>query len=495
MIQKILVLGGGSAGLIAAITLKRILPHLDVSVVRSPEIGIIGVGEGTTPFFPHHLHRFLRLPPKDFYERAQPTWKLGIRFLWGERSEFPYTFDAQFAARFSDLPRNNGFYCSSSLQDMSLSAALMARRKAFVRDPQNRPIIPVSSVAYHIENIKLVAYLEWQASALGVLIEDDTVESVQRHGDTITSLGLRHGGTRHADFFIDASGFHSRLIGNEFAEPFISFSDSLFCDRAVIGPRERLPNEPIDPFTTAETMDHGWCWRIDHEHHVNRGYVYSSAFVSDADADAEFRAKNPSVTNTRIVHFRSGRYQRSWIGNTVAVGNAAGFVEPLEATALMILCAQCRTIADSLLDSLGHPGPHLKDVYNRFMAARWDEIRDFLALHYRFNSRLNTPFWIHARANTALHGAQDIVDFYSENGPSLLAKAVSISENDQFGIEGYLAMLIGMNVPHAMPHDPDPSELQRLIAHQSAFASRAEAAISVSDALQLIRNPRWVWTP
>ena len=180
---------------------------------------------------------------------------------------------------------------------------------------------------------------------------------------------------------------------------------------------------------------------------------------------------------------------------SVAVGNAAGFVEPLEATALMILCAQCRTIADSLIDSLGQPGPHLKDVYNRFMAARWDEIRDFLALHYRFNSRLNTPFWQHARSNTALHGAQDIVDFYSENGPSLLAKAVSISENDQFGIEGYLAMLVGMNVPHAMPHDPDPSELQRLAAHQAAFASRADAAISISDALQLIRDPRWRWTP
>lgn len=495
MIAKVLVLGGGSAGMMAAITLKRVLPHLEVRVVRSPEIGIIGVGEGTTPYFPVHLHRFLRLPPQDFYARAQPTWKLGIRFLWGERPEFPYTFDQQFSVRFTDLPRNNGFYCGEELSDMSLSAALMARRKAFVRDERGQPVIPVSGVAYHIENIKLVGYLEWQAAALGVIIEDDLVETVQREGDVVRSVQLQKGGERSADFFIDASGFHARIIGREFGEPFIGFGDSLFCDRAVIGPRERGEGEPIDPYTTAETMDHGWCWRIDHEHHVNRGYVYASAFVSDEEAEAEFRRKNPGVGATRVVPFRSGRYRRSWIGNVVAVGNAAGFVEPLEATALMILCAQCRTVAESLVDSLGEPGPRLQDVYNRFMGARWDEIRDFLALHYRFNTRLNTPFWEHCRRETALHGAQEVVDFHEENGPSLLAKAVCLSDSDQFGIEGYLAMLVGMRVPHRKRHESEPWERERLAAHRAVFAGRAERAFSVAEALRMIRDPRWVWTP
>jgi tryptophan halogenase len=493
VISDIVVLGGGSAGLIAAITLKRVLPHLGVTLVRSPEIGIIGVGEGTTPFIPVHFHRFLRLPCKEFYEMAQPTWKLGIRFLWGPREEFFYTFDQQFSTRFADLPRNNGFYCMEDCRGMSLSAALVECDKAFCTDDRGRPVIPLDANAYHIENIKLVSWLEWQAAELGVVIREDTVVTVDHEGDQVRKLHLKSGGALTADLFVDASGFASRLLGQALEEPFLDYSDTLFCDRAVIAPRPRESGETIQPYTTAETMDHGWCWRIDHEHHVNRGYVYSSAFVSDGDAEAEFRTKNPGAGESRIVKFRSGRYERSWVGNVVAVGNAAGFVEPLEATALMILCAECRSIAEGLLDSMGEPGPLLKEVYNRFMGIRWDEIRDFLAVHYRFNTRLDTAFWRHCRAETPLHGAQKIVDFYRENGPSLLAKSIFISENDQFGIEGYLAMLVGMKVPHAKMHEPEPEELHRVQAKRAAFAARAAAGIGVADALRTLRDPRWVW--
>jgi tryptophan halogenase len=493
MISNVLVLGGGSAGFIAAITLKRVLPHLAVTIVRSPEIGIIGVGEGTTPFFPKHLHRFLRLPPRDFYERAQPTWKLGIRFLWGSRREFFYSFDEQFSTRFPELPRNNGFYCDGDYDSMSLYGALLEHSKTFTRDQQGRPLIPVDANAYHIENVKLVSYLEWQAQALGVVITDGTVTDVEHGGGEVRSLHLESGEKVTADLFVDASGFHARLLGQALGEPFLDFSDTLFCDRAVIAPRKRQPDEPIQPFTTAETMQHGWCWRIDHEHHINRGYVYASTFVSDEDAEAEFRRLNPKAGGTRIVKFRSGRYRRSWVGNVVAVGNAAGFVEPLEATALMILCAQCRSVAEALADSLGEPGPVLRDVYNRFMGDRWDEIRDFLAVHYRFNTRLDTPFWQHCRRETPLHGAECIVDFYRENGPSLLAKSIFVSENDQFGIEGYFAMLIGMQVPYEKRHEPCEEEVRLLEARKEANRRRAANGLAVAEALRTLRDPRWVW--
>lgn len=492
-IQSVIILGGGSAGFTAAITLKRLLPHLAVTILRSPEIGIIGVGEGTTPFFPHHFHQFLKLPLKEFYERAQPTWKLGIRFLWGQRESFDYSFEQQFAKRQAGLSKNNGFYHNDHTTDWCLGAGLMARNKAFPRNPRGTPEITIDNTAYHIENIKLVGYLEWQASQLGILVLNETVGQVDHQQNQIKALHLLSGGKMSADLYVDASGFASKLLGETFQENFCDYSDTLFCDSAIIGPRQREEHEAIHPYTTAETMDHGWCWRIDHENHINRGYVYASSFVSDEEAEAEFRRKNPAVQQTRIVRFRSGRYERSWIGNVVAVGNAAGFVEPLEATALMILCGQCRSLAEALIDSDCQPGAMLKNMFNRFMAERWDEIRDFLAIHYRFNNRLDTPFWQHCRAHTPLHGAEEIYQFYRENGPSLLANAIFINPNDQFGAEGYLAMFLGMQVPYDKMHQPNEQELAILKQHHQSIATRASAGASVAEALQLIRDPRWRW--
>src|SRR6185295_11334759 len=194
------------------------------------------------------------------------------------------------------------------------------------------------------------------------------------------------------DFFIDASGFRSELLGRTLEEPFVSFASSLYCDRAIVGGWDRT-DEPILPYTTAETMDAGWCWQIEHEKWINRGYVYSSAFLRDEVAREELLRKNPKVEGEpRLVTFRSGRYQRLWVGNVVAVGNAAGFVEPLEATALQVICVEASTLTDSLLDSLSTPTPTLIQLYNEYNTRAWDDIRDFLAVHYKFNTRLDSPF-------------------------------------------------------------------------------------------------------
>src|ERR1051325_7027402 len=134
-IQRVVVLGGGSAGLIAALTLKRKLPSLEVRVLRSPEIGVIGVGEGTTAVFPRHFFEYLRLKPKDFYEMAEPTWKLGIKFLWGERKAFHYTFAYEYQHRYPELSRNNGFFYNDDFPFAGRISAFMAHDKAFPRRP------------------------------------------------------------------------------------------------------------------------------------------------------------------------------------------------------------------------------------------------------------------------------------------------------------------------------------------------------------------------
>lgn len=492
-ISKMLVLGGGSAGLLAAITLKRGFPQCQVKCVRSKEIGVIGVGEGTTITFPWYLHTVLGLSPKVFFERAQPTWKLGIKFIWGSRGKFNYSFTTQLDRQWPDLPRPNGFYCLDDVSDINFQSACMSRDKVFPFDAGGGLRTDVYLPAYHIENVKLVAYFEWLAAELGIELIDGIMRQAGRDGENVTYIELESGERHTADLYIDASGFRNELVGKTLAEPFVSFGDTLYCDRAIVASRERNPGEAIEPYTTAETYDNGWCWRIDHEHHINRGYVHCSQYMSEDQAEAEFRRKNPNFGPSRVVRFRSGRYQRSWVGNVVAVGNAGGFVEPLEATALMLLCAQCRNLVQMLMDCFLIPAPSTRQLHNEFIGAHWDDTRNFLGIHYRYNTLLDTPFWRHCRETVPLHGLQSFLDYYTEHGPSLVPKAMCLRESNLFGLDGYYALLVGMNVPYTRTYKPTAEEIRRWQAYKQRFAREAENAASIRQAIDIMRKPDWVW--
>ncbi|RYD27232.1 MAG: hypothetical protein EOP86_24830, partial [Verrucomicrobiaceae bacterium] len=337
MIQHILILGAGTAGLLAALTLKMKLPHLKVEVLRSPDIGVIGVGEGTNITFPVHMFEYLGVSKERFYSLVDPTWKLGIRFLWGSRPDFFYPFATEFSGRFPEVSRANATYLGENDRWIGPISALMAHDKAFPRNANGRPEMH-DYTAFHLENRRLVGGLEVLCREAGVEITDGTLSRAERGSEGIAALNLTDGRRVKADLYVDASGFRSELMGQAMAEPLISFSRSLYCDRAVIGGWERKPGETILPYTLAETMEAGWAWRIDHEDLINRGYVYSSPFLSDDEARAEFLRKNPRVdpASTRVVKFVSGRRARAWVGNCVCIGNAGGFVEPLEATAIQV---------------------------------------------------------------------------------------------------------------------------------------------------------------
>jgi tryptophan 7-halogenase len=493
MIQTVLVLGAGSAGLIAAISVKRKIPHLTVRVVRSPDIGVIGVGEGTTPNFPKHLFENLGISRKHFYALAQPTWKIGIRFLWGPRDHFYYGFAHQLDFRYGDLPRPNGYYCDEQFDGIDLPTALMAAGKVFARQPDGGGPDIQPWHGFHIENKKLVEVLEIVARAVGVEFIDARVAGAEKGPNGISAVVLEDGRKLAADFFVDSSGFRSELLGRALEEPYISFDKSLFCDRAVVGGWERT-TEPILPYTTAETMDAGWAWQIEHEHFVNRGYVYSSAATSDDEARAEFLLKNPRAPkDARVVKFRSGRYRRGWVDNVVAIGNAAGFVEPLEATALMVVCAQCETFIDFLLHTGLRPTPTMRKLYNEQAAGVWDEIRDFLALHYKLNTRLDTPFWRRCREETDVSGIGELLEFYRENGPSGFGRHLLAPTGSNFGIEGFLVMLVGNRAPYEGRHEPSSRELQIWQSRRMEFAAQAAAGMDVKEALSFVRQPAWRW--
>jgi tryptophan 7-halogenase len=492
-ISQLLVLGSGSAGLIAALTLKIKMPQLTVTVLRSPSIGIIGVGEGTTPNFPHHLFEFVGLNRKHFWDIAKPTWKLGIRFLWGPRGQFDYTFDKQLDTQLAGLEMPNAFYCDDDFTDASLPAALMARGKVFSRQADGAPAIE-GWHAMHIENDNLVRYLELAAKDVGIDFIDGTVQSAERAPDgPLAAVYLDDGRRVAADFFVDASGFRSELLGKALGEAFVSFSDSLFCDRAVAGGWERT-DEPILPYTTAETMDAGWAWQIEHEHHINRGYVFSSAHLSDDEAAAEFCRKNPKAPREpRLIKFRSGHYRRQWVENVVAIGNAGGFVEPLEATALMIVCGNVQLLTEMLQRSQLEPTASLRAVFNQNTQLSWEDIRDFLALHYKLNTRLQTPFWKHAQAETNVQNIEPLLDFYKENGPTGFGRFLLNGNRSDFGLEGYLVMLVGNKAPSAFAPRLSPAQRAHWKAHQQNFGRMAESGMTVKEALAYVHHPQWSW--
>jgi len=177
MLNDILILGAGSAGLIAALTLKRRMPHLSVRVVRSPEIAVIGVGEATTPNMPNHLFNYLGISRKRFYALASPTWKMGIHFIWGPRPSFEYAFEPQLDVRSPELPRPNGYYCDDDFSFMNLNSSLMSLHKAFPRQANGAPDVPAWH-AFHLENPKLVKALEIFAREDGVQITDGKMKAV-----------------------------------------------------------------------------------------------------------------------------------------------------------------------------------------------------------------------------------------------------------------------------------------------------------------------------
>jgi tryptophan halogenase len=494
MIQSVLILGAGSAGLIAAVSLKKKVPHLSVRVVRDPVLGVIGVGESTTPNLPGFLFDYCGISRKTFYALANPTWKMGIHFLWGPRSHFDFGFSKQqLDVQWSDLSRPNGFYCDEDFNDTDLCTALMVRGKCFPRQANGGgPDIPPWH-AFHLDNPKLVAALEHVAKERGVEFIDATVAGAERGSSGIGAVVLKDGRKLEADFFIDASGFRSELLGKTLAEPFVSFSPSLFCDRAVVGSWPRT-TEPILPYTVAETMDAGWCWQIEHEHAVNRGYVFSSGALSEDAARNEFLAKNPKAkTWDHVVKFISGRYQRGWVGNVMGLGNACGFVEPLEATALMVVCWQCRTFIDMLLHNGSSPTPTMQNLFNDSWSATWDEIRDFLTLHYYTNKRIDNAFWKHCQHDTDVSRLKEMLQFYDENGPTGFCRHLLKNTGSQFGIEGFLVILVGTRWPYSGKYEPPEAEWRIWNQHRARHAAAAQTGMDVKEALSYVKHPAWRW--
>jgi len=407
--RRILIVGGGTAGWLTAAYLAKSLhlaesSHLEVTVLESPDIGVIGVGEGTFPTIRATL-QFLGIDERHFVRETSATFKQGIRFVdWarapagGQSHRFFHPFEAPFYADglnlvpywlLQDEAARAPFAQAVTLQERVAEAQRAPKRahEAAYAAPLN--------YAYHFDALKLARLLAAHALQLGVRHVEGTLSQVSLDASgAISHVDTLQQGRFQADLYIDCTGFRAELIKQMPGAAFKSVRRHLFADRALACKVSlQGPDAPMESCTIATAHEAGWTWEIGLNGSRGVGCVYSSDHLSDdraADILRGYLGAGHEDLTARSIPFAPGYRERQWVKNCVAVGLSAGFLEPLEATGLVLIEAAIGMIAEML----PHSGPMEAPArrFNELMAARFDGIVGFLKLHYCL-SRREEPFW------------------------------------------------------------------------------------------------------
>jgi tryptophan halogenase len=428
-----------------AATLSRFLGQTQITLVESEAIGTVGVGEATIP----QIHLFiggLGLHEADIVRETKATSKLGIEFDgWLEPGHrYMHAFGLVGRAvgiipfrqlwhrgRAEGVAEEFGHYYFNEV------AARMGRM-GLLDHEQSTALGLVH--AYHFDASLFAAYLRRYAEERGVTRVEGKIEGVERNEETgdIAALLLDGGWKVEGSFFVDCTGFRSLLLGQTLGVGFRDWSNYLPCDRALAVPCAR--SNDFRPYTQSIARSAGWQWRIPLQHRTGNGYVYCSDFTSDDEAASVLLSKldGEALDEPRPLRFKAGMREQAWSHNCVALGLAAGFMEPLESTSIHLI----QTSVARLLTFLRHaePGAVAREKFNRMTATEWEQIRDFLILHYKANRRTGEPFWDRCRT-------MEIPDTLAEKIALFEEAAIIIrDDNELFTEEGWGQVMIGQGL-------------------------------------------------
>jgi tryptophan halogenase len=487
-IENIGIIGGGTSGYLTALTISKLLPSKKVSIIESSKIPVLGVGESTTPKLLRMLHDVLKFDIAEFYAEVQPTWKLGVKYYWGQQNKEFYNNALGHINPFLSLDVNN------NINYNSLNSILMNHNKSFIIETGNketpyRSLALPNSYAYHMDNERLVKYLRKKINEAGIPIIDTKIKRpIRKENGDVKSLISEEGNEMTFDFYVDCSGFASILLEKTMNVPFKDFKSSLYTDSAITG---SIPNNgTIKPYTEARTMNNGWQWNIPMHESDHLGYVFSSSFCSDEQAEQEFRTLNPGIKDTKTLRFRSGRHADFVKGNVAAIGNAYGFIEALQSTGLHMVITNIYALVLHFknLDK----GKNQGVAISKNLGEIWDKLRWFIALHFRLNERSNSHFWKTCRAKVDISGAEELLELYQAQGPlyTLKSENKAISRLDTFQIYGlfshdFILLVQGIR-PKTAPFTISDSERKNRLGKYQLWDKLAEKALPQDRILNLV---------
>jgi tryptophan halogenase len=455
-IRKIVIVGGGTAGWMAAAALSSLLPKgpLEIVLVESDEIGTVGVGEATIPPL-ITFNDMLGLNEDEFVAATQGTFKLGIEFVdWGALGE---RYFHPFGSHGADL---NGMHFHQlylreakqrplpDIREWSMSA-VAAEFGRFAR-PGPGARLPLSQLiyAFHFDAGLYAQFLRRRAESKGVdriegKIVDVTMDAERGH---VSSVTLADGRAIDGELFIDCSGFRGLLMEEKLGTGYEDWSRWLPCDRAVAVPCS-LPGPP-DPFTRSTARSAGWQWRIPLQHRMGNGLVYSSAHLGRDEAEALLLAniEGEPLADPRHLSFTAGRRRLAWNANVVSLGLSSGFIEPLESTSIHLVQSGIAKLL-ALFPDCRFAAPE-RDEYNRQMQDVFEDVRDFIVLHYKATRRNDSDFWNYCRT-------MDIPDKLATKLELWRSKGRLFRDGQElFGAPSWVALLLGQGI---VPEGQEPT--------------------------------------
>ena len=456
-IKSVVIVGGGTAGWMTAAALCRMIKNSGVSVtlVESEQIGTVRVGEATIPSI-RTFHSLLGIDENDLLRQTEGTFKLGIEFIdWGRLGDRYLHPFGEYGADIQALKFHQLWLKLRSLGDSELGdlgaynicvAAAKSNRFARPNGPPNS-ILASLKYAFHLDAGLYARFLRNYSLSRGVQrIEGRVVDvRVHPHNGFIRSLQLHEGRSIEGDLFIDCSGFASILLSRTLGVGFESWSNWLPCDRAVVQACDN--SEPLLSHTRSTADKYGWRWRIPLQHRIGNGYVYCSDFLSDEDAGTRLTSTLDGTPHAvpSVLKFTAGCRHRLWERNCIAIGLAAGFLEPLESTSIHFIQMGIATLMALFPDKSFSPVE--AEIYNRHMRQAYLKTRDFLILHYKATEREDTPFWRHCRSELIPDSLQEKIELFRSKG------RVLPDLDDLFTTNSWVAVLMGQGV---VPMDYDP---------------------------------------
>lgn len=454
-IRKVVIVGGGTAGWMAAAALSGWLPDhpMEIMLVESDEIGTVGVGEATIPPL-LVFNDMLGLNEDEFLAATQGTFKLGIEFVdWGGIGERYFHPFGSHGADFDGIPfhqlylRESKRRAMADIREWSMSG-VAAELGRFAR-PGPGARLPLSQLVYafHFDATLYARFLRHYAEARRVQRIEGRIVSVAKEseGGHVQSLTLADGRTIEGELFIDCSGFRGLLIEATLGTGYEDWSGWLPCDRAVAVPCA-LPGPP-DPFTRSTARKAGWQWRIPLQHRMGNGLVYSSAHLGREEAESLLMVnlEGEPLGSPRHLSFIAGRRKLAWNANVVSLGLSTGFIEPLESTSIHLVQSGIAKLLALFPDQRFNPAE--RDEYNRQVQDVFEDVRDFIILHYKATRRDDSDFWNYCRT-------MDLPDKLASKLELWRTKGRLFRDGQElFGPASWVAVLLGQGL---VPQEQDP---------------------------------------